>query len=283
MTGSRKRLIAILAVAAVVLIGGAGTLAFYQQRDGLLGNTVSELPPKDARAAAVLDNMLTGPVSFEHNLYAGDYGAQTYGAGYLDISSGCTMDAAYTGALYTVELRAKDGNFWERSTKRETKLLGDWETVLPLNSNMNSILATLAGNPYTMLCELRDLTRSITADSDIYTLNAHALTQMVTKRRVGELAKLMTLAGMTPDAISEKTKNLKFDLVETTGLFEKVYFEQNGPDALRIVAVGNDNRILEELVIRRATSRVIATPASAIDRGDRVAEIRAMLDLDNKN
>lgn len=277
MIRNRRTVLLSAVVALVLAVGGAAGFALL--RGSASVDPISSLPQKEVKAAATLDSLLNGPVTFDHNMYAGDYGAQSFGNGYLDLRDDCQMEATYTSALYAVDIKVVDSSVWQRSTKRETNLTGPWEKALPLNSNVNSPLLSLAGNPYTMLCALRDITRPLQASGNEYVVDPAALDVMVQAVRLNEMTLLLSRIGTPKDEISSRLANLEFGASILSEKLERVVLEQTTADSLRIIVVGNGNRMLDELVIRRAAEKPVTGPVEVNMSTDEATTVRKMFGL----
>lgn len=281
MTKSRKKMIISFISGIFIII--TFSLGFALLNGGSISkiSQVDSISDRDQKSYEILTKFLAAPVLFEHTLYSGDYGSQSFGNGYLDISSGCSIDAGYTGPLYTVEFRANELSvLWQRSTKRETNLVGDWEVSVPLRGSVSSNLFSLTGNSSDLLCHLKDLSYSISHDSgNTYIINSKNFKELVSLRNSEEIKMLLKSIGQDESDIIKTLKQGYYDLDSMVTPIESVVLEEITKDSLRIAVIGNSNRILEEIMLRRTSSRTVSTPSPIIYRENNTIEILKMFGI----
>lgn len=276
------RKVIIIAIAAALVSGFTVTAAtlFSKQQVGLLEQT--SLPRANDQVLGILNDFFESPMIVEHMLYSGATSdPHTYGQGYLDLRNGCTLETNIIGALYAVDLKSDGATVWQRSTKRETGSQGNWEVALPLTSNINSPLLGLTGNPSTLYCSLRDISRVLVAkDGGGYDVDRDALAQLLAQRRSTELSSMYVLAGQSPAELPE-FKTSMVDVDPTLALLEKIVIEQQSADYMKIIFVGTGNVMLDEISLTRTSERSLTPPQGIENRTDRQDEARLYLGLDD--
>jgi hypothetical protein len=271
------RVAAVIGAFAVAITGVSFVVARNQDKV----TASASLPPTDTNLNSRLGSFLSVPVQFEHKIFdVTNTDPHTYVQGYMDLTTSCSYDAVLTGALYSVELRSNGTSLWQRSTKRETGAIGGWELSLPLNSNVNSPLLGLSGNPSSLYCQLKDISRVLRSGTELnsFTVDTSALAQLTALRRSEEIAAMYVLAGEDP-ATAQSLSPAEVNVEPIVALLEKVVVEQQDQSTLRITMVGAGNRRLDEITLRHTETRQVSAPAPVEARTTRQQAGRMILGL----
>jgi hypothetical protein len=282
-TPGHKRLFVLLATLAVIVAGIGAGLGIGGERGGTSSSVRlvdAKLPIEEPQLAAQLRAFLSQPVQLQHRTFTRDRSEPVVtGIGYLDLSEGCFFDVVYTGALYQVEMRSDGRQLWTRNTKRETGSRSEWESALPLTTNLNSPIFALAGNPSLLHCNIVSLSRTLRSDSSGYRPDPDALTDMLAVQRQQELSALLVLAGADAGESAALLAGSQVSGGILPTVIESVSVENDGRGTMRIVVTGDGGRVLDELLMRQVAVRPFETPQPVEQRTDQRLQARTLLGL----
>jgi hypothetical protein len=278
-----KRLFVLLGALVVLVAGVSVGLGVGGERGGINSSVRlvdAKLPTEEPQLAAELRSFLSQPVQLQHRTFTRDRSEPVVtGIGYLDLSDGCLYDVIYTGALYQVEMRSDGGQLWTRNTKRETGSRSEWESALPLTTNLNSPIFALAGNPSLLHCNIVSLSRTLRSDSSGYRPDPDALTDMLAVQRQQELSALLVLAGADAGESAALLAGSQVSGGILPTVIESVSVENDGRGTMRIVVTGDGGRVLDELLMRQVAVRPFETPQPVEQRTDQRLQARTLLGL----
>lgn len=262
----------VLLVAVGLVVGAS---ALLRPSSGV--GSSAAIPPANSRAVEALDYLSSGPVTFEHVLHAGRYGAQNVGRGYLDVSSDCVLDASYVGPIYQVELLRVDGLTWQRSYKQPTRMRGDWAQSSPLSGSVNSVVSSLTGAASSTLCGLRDLPLVLSDYGQSYTVNWDAVLALESSRRAAALESELVAAGWPPEAARDRVASLDWALNEDLLSAAEVRIESSSSGSGQIVILDSSGAVLEEVMFWPADRQGITPPTEPLTSAERAEQARRIV------